>query len=456
MNKSFDSKRLAIRSKAEKEWLCFSELKQDNRQMLYEQELPHSEIEVSTHVILELLQARENEDFSRTVLRLLYELHVHQIELETQNAALRQAKLALEHSRNSYVALYEFAPVAYLTLTEQGVIEEVNQTGATLLGAEPHELQQWRFAGLVNPTDSERWQHFFAQLLQSRQRQTINLALNSSNGNLLYAQLDCLPVLVEHNRSALRVALTDMTAHKQAEMVLIQARDLAEKANRAKSDFLSSMSHELRTPMNAVLGFAQLLESEDLTADQHDSVKEILTAGYHLLELINQVIDLSKIESEKIEIGREKIDLADLVQHCMMLIEPLTVKNAITIVNNISTTTHFTVLADSLRLKQVLLNLTSNAIKYNQVGGSVTLSAELGKPQTVRIKVIDTGKGLSKLQLAKLFQPFERLGAKNSNIEGTGIGLCISKKLIEAMGGAIGVESAEGQGCCFWIEVPLV
>jgi PAS domain S-box-containing protein len=254
---------------------------------------------------------------------------------------------------------------------------------------------------------------------------------------------------------------SDITARKQyeeeikrlSESELNKAKLEAEKASKAKSEFLSSMSHELRTPMNAVLGFAQLLELEDLTEEQSDSVHEILTAGHHLLDLINQVLDLSKIEAEKLEIKLEKIALFSVIQHCINLIKPLQSKYQVEIIND-TDNCQCTVIADTLHLKQVLLNLFSNAVKYNQPHGNVTIFCDRWE-QTVRINVVDTGKGLSAAQLAKLFQPFERLSAKNSHIEGSGIGLVITKKLVEAMDGKIGVSSTVGEGCCFWVEIPL-
>jgi signal transduction histidine kinase len=256
---------------------------------------------------------------------------------------------------------------------------------------------------------------------------------------------------------------SDITAHKQyeAEIKRLSSSELnkakldAEKANRAKSDFLSSMSHELRTPMNAVLGFAQVLESEDLTEDQLDSVKEILTAGHHLLELINEVLDLSKIESDNLGLTLEVLDLKPILQKCLSLVQSLAIKNGIKIIDTISPDCQFSVFADELRIKQVLLNLISNAIKYNRVDGCIILSCEKTDSKTLKISVEDTGTGLSVEQLSKLFQPFERLNAKNSTIEGTGIGLVISKKLMEAMNGRIGVSSIEGKGSCFWIEIPM-
>ncbi len=256
---------------------------------------------------------------------------------------------------------------------------------------------------------------------------------------------------------------SDVTARKHYEdeirrlsdSELNKAKLEAERANRAKSDFLSSMSHELRTPMNAVLGFAQLLESEDLTEDQLDSVKEILTAGHHLMDLINEVLDLARIEAEKLEITLEKIALAELLKTCLSLVQPLLAKHEVKMINRCNDC-HVCVLADRLRFKQVLLNLITNAIKYNRLGGSVTLFCDQINPQTLRFSVADTGYGLSEAQISRLFLPFERLSAKNSNIEGTGIGLLITKKLVEAMNGRIGLTSTVGEGSCFWIEMPLV
>lgn len=284
------------------------------------------------------------------------------------------------------------------------------------------------------------------------------------NGELYAKFLNINTILDKDKKIHRYLALfSDVTARKQYEEEIQRLSDSqlnkakleAEKANLAKSEFLSSMSHELRTPMNAVLGFAQLLESENLTEDQLDSVKEILTAGHHLMNLINEVLDLSKIEADKLEVCLEKIDLNDLLQTCLNLIQPLAVRNEIKIVDNCSANCKFYVRADKLRLKQVLLNLISNAIKYNRPDGSVSLSCTVISPESLRINVADSGNGLSEAQLAKLFQPFERLNAKNSNIEGTGIGLMITKKLVEAMRGSIGVSSKIGEGSCFWIDIPL-
>lgn len=240
---------------------------------------------------------------------------------------------------------------------------------------------------------------------------------------------------------------------------LVSAKEEAERANRAKSDFLSSMSHELRTPMNAVLGFGQLLESdtdEPLTESQAENVGQILHAGWHLLELINEVLDLAKVESGKIDLSIENVDPLEVLRECVDLIGSVAAGSGIQVSLDISSDKLHMVRADRTRLKQALLNLISNAIKYNRENGLVTISARYTSDAKLRLCVTDTGVGLSEQQLQRLFQPFNRLGAERSGIEGTGIGLVITRQLVQLMGGSIGVESEPGQGSTFWIELGAV
>jgi PAS domain S-box-containing protein len=236
---------------------------------------------------------------------------------------------------------------------------------------------------------------------------------------------------------------------------LERARFTADKANLAKSDFLSSMSHELRTPLGAILGFAQLIESgtPPPTANQKKSVDQILKAGWYLLELINEVLDLALIESGKLTLSLEPLLLADILHECESMIEPQAQKRDIHVTFT-KPETSFCVKGDRTRLKQVLLNLLSNAIKYNKVGGTVNVECSLTPSDSVRISVHDTGAGLSTEQLTQLFQPFNRLGQKEK-AEGTGIGLVVCKRLIDLMKGKIGVESTIGKGSVFWIELDL-
>jgi len=244
----------------------------------------------------------------------------------------------------------------------------------------------------------------------------------------------------------------DVTERKFAEQALVAAREAAERANQAKSDFLSSMSHELRTPMNAIIGFAQMLEYDsDMSADQHDNVHEILKAGRHLLDLINEVLDLARIESGRIDLSLEGIDLGALGEDCRHLMQPIADTAGISL--NIELPVGAAVFADRVRLKQVLLNLLSNAIKYNRPAGRVDLVASTPTAGRWRLAVTDTGPGIAPARIDELFQPFNRLGAETGEIEGTGIGLTITRQLVEMMGGEVGVESRVGVGTTFWVEL---
>ena len=249
---------------------------------------------------------------------------------------------------------------------------------------------------------------------------------------------------------------TDNSRRKQVELELNQAMAVAEKANLAKSDFLSSMSHELRTPLSAILGFAQLIESgkPPPTATQKRSIDQILQAGWYLLELINEILDLALIESGKLSLSLEPMGLADVMLECAAMIEPQAHKRGISVTFPPLGMRHF-VKADRTRVKQVLINLLSNAIKYNSVGGSVTVTCEERVPGRIRISVEDAGAGLSPEQIEQLFQPFNRLGQEATAEEGTGIGLVMTKRLIELMGGEIGLESTVGKGSVFWFEMDL-
>jgi signal transduction histidine kinase len=238
---------------------------------------------------------------------------------------------------------------------------------------------------------------------------------------------------------------------------LIVAKQEAEQASNAKSDFLSRMSHELRTPMNAILGFSQILEMDDehpLNEIQLDQVHEISKAGHHLLELINEVLDLAKVESGRIELSVEPIPYNEVLNECLSLAKPLAAQRQISIYHNAAQASGFCVRADRIRIKQVILNLLSNAIKYNKDHGTITLELMQVDGEWVRLRITDSGAGIPPGQMQDLFQPFNRLGAEQGETEGTGIGLALSKRLIEMQKGTIGVESIPGNGSCFWIDLP--
>lgn len=240
------------------------------------------------------------------------------------------------------------------------------------------------------------------------------------------------------------------------QLLIQQARrraEMADLANRAKSEFLSGMSHELRTPMNAILGFSQLMEFDQSLAPEHKrGVREIRKAGDHLLALIDEVLDLAKVESGHVSLSPEPVDLPALIGECLVMTQPMAHNRGLHISH--ACRHGLCVRADRMRLKQILLNLISNAIKYNRDGGAIRIEAQPECDDRVRISVSDTGHGIAEERKAGLFQPFNRLGAENSAIEGTGLGLTITRRVTELMGGTIGVASEMGVGSTFWIELP--
>jgi PAS domain S-box-containing protein len=249
-----------------------------------------------------------------------------------------------------------------------------------------------------------------------------------------------------------RARLDQVLQDKNTE--LESAKIMAEKANLAKSDFLSSMSHELRTPLGAILGFAQLLESgtPQPSPTQKRSIDQILKAGWYLLELINEILDLALIESGKLSLSLEPVSLTEVMLECETMVESQAQKRSISVAFT-PFEIPLSVNADRIRVKQVIINLLSNSIKYNKIGGTVTVTCSLSAPDSVRISVKDSGDGLDTEQLSQLFQPFNRLGQKANGEEGTGIGLVVCKRLIELMHGSIGMESTVGEGSVFWVEL---
>lgn len=242
---------------------------------------------------------------------------------------------------------------------------------------------------------------------------------------------------------------------QQANELVMHQKEYAEQANKAKSTFLSSMSHELRTPLNAILGFAQLLKMDDLNPQQTQNLEEIHIAGDHLLSLINEVLDLSKVESGEIALKLEPILIQPCIDQCVSMVTPLANDHDISL-NLDKTTENWIINADDKRVKQVFLNLLSNAIKYNREAGTVTVTCHLVADNFVRVSVTDTGLGIAKKKYDEVFTPFHRLGWEAGMVEGTGIGLFFSKKLLESMGGKIGFDSVQDVGSTFWCDLPLV
>jgi PAS domain S-box-containing protein len=370
-------------------------------------------------------------------------------------------------------AILTSANFSIIATDEKGIIQLFNVGAERMLGFQAAEV-----VNKINPSDIHDPQEVMAraQALSIELATTITpgfeaLAFKASRGiediyELTYICKDGsrFPAIV--SITALRddygaiigylLIGTDNSVRKQVELELNLAMAVAEKASLAKSDFLSSMSHELRTPLSAILGFAQLLESgtPTPTIPQKRSIDQILKAGWYLLELINEILDLALIESGKLSLSLEPISLVEVMNECRAMIEPQAQKRGISVAFPNFTAPCY-VKADRTRVKQVFINLLSNAIKYNTAHGKVEVEYITSVPGRIRICVKDTGEGLSPDKLAQLFQPFNRLGQEASTEEGTGIGLVMTKRLIEMMGGVIGAESVVGSGSVFWIELSL-
>ena len=279
--------------------------------------------------------------------------------------------------------------------------------------------------------------------------------LRKLDGSLRWIRTNKIPL---HDSRGMVVGLLgsyeDITPQKLAEEQVHQARETADKANAAKSEFLSRMSHELRTPLNAILGFGQILESHQLSPLQQESISYILKGGRHLLGLINEVLDIARVESGHSELVMEEVLLTDTISEACALMRPIADKHNISINVETLVPAHCSVLADQRRFKQVFINLLSNAVKYNSVNGQVRVTVNRGSHGGVVIAVSDTGAGISHEDMNKLFVPFERLGATYSDVEGTGLGLTLSRHLMIAMGGTLEVESTLGQGSTFFMNLP--
>ena len=317
-----------------------------------------------------------------------------------------------------------------------------------------------RFLQQIHPADRARLHRAIEKSIRNRQRgysleyrivrpdgSERNL---SASGEFTYAD-DGRPLKLVGSAQ-------DITVQKRIQAALERAKQEAETANRAKTEFLSSMSHELRTPMNAVLGYAQLLlqnKKEPVTPRQERQINQILKSGQHLLSLINDILDLSRIEAGRIDLDLKDLPLDAVIGECLNLVESLAERHRVTIHNNSRQKPTLVVRCDDVRLKQALLNLLSNSIKFNRQGGHVTIDLAERRDGMVRISIEDTGSGIPLTRQAELFEPFSRLDATQRGIEGTGIGLAISKQLIERMGGRIGFSSEPGIGSTFWIDVPL-
>ncbi len=366
------------------------------------------------------------------------------VQSEINRFGLEQQQLRLQKESEGLRYILESSPVSVrimrmadkkLVFVNQSFCDMSRLSKAQVIGADPSQFYR----------RIEDYQTLTARL--QRGEPVINYPIElTSKGQDIWGLISFFNIEFEGEAASL-AWIYDVTQ-------LVKARKEAERANHAKSEFLSSMSHELRTPMNAVLGFGQLLEYDDtLNAEQQESVQHILKGGRHLLELINQVLDLARVEAGHLTLSLEPVEINSVVQECRSLANTLAEKRNIVISHG--ELTGMVVRADRTRLKQVLFNLLSNAIKYNREGGQVKVDAQVMDAQRLRLRVTDTGPGIPAERLGDLFEPFNRLGVENTTVEGTGIGLTITRRIVQAMGGSVDVQSTPGVGSTFWVELPL-
>ena len=365
-------------------------------------------------------------------LRLLESVAVH-----ANDAILITEAEPVEEDKNGPRILY--ANEAYCQMSGYTLEEVIGKTPRIMQGPESDPAARAEIRRAL-----KKWKPIVIEILNY-----------TKAGVPFWVELSIVPVADEKGWYTHWVSLQrDVTARKESEAALIRAREEAEAANRAKSEFLSRMSHELRTPLNAILGFGQLLELEEQSDNNRESTGQILKAGRHLLELINEVLDISRIESGSVAMSLEPISIAEIARETLDLVGPMAAQFGVRLNQNSVFDSPVALHGDRRRVKQVVLNLLSNAIKYNRAGGEVTLSIEpIGDGERARLCVSDSGAGIAPEKRDRLWVPFDRLDAESSGIEGTGIGLALSYRLAQAMDGDLDFRSSE-QGSTFWLELP--
>ena len=358
-------------------------------------------------------------------------------------------------SGSTFQAMLDAAPDAMVGVDTDGVIVMANAQTETLFGHTRESLLGQRIEVLipervrdVHPVHRTR---YFGEPRTRPMGAGLELAGRRADGIEFPAEISLSSIATETGMVAL-AAIRDISDRKAREAETRRAREEADRANQAKSDFLSRVSHELRTPLNSILGFGQLLQMETLPQAQRSSVKQILEAGEHLLELIDEILDIEKIAAGKMTLSLEPVHLELVIEETLQLVRPIADREGVRLVDPSGIDVH--VRADRQRLKQVLLNLLSNAVKFNRAGGEIRISG-MQSNDRVRITVADTGDGIDADQMRNLFTPFDRLGAERRGIEGTGLGLALSKSLVETMGGSIEADSVRGEGTTLSVELPL-
>ena len=370
----------------------------------------------------------------------------------------KEAEKTLRQREEMLQAVISASPDIISIVESDGRVRSSSQAFHDILGYDAAELkgQPALDLELIHPDDRAAMAQRMEEVMNGQGQTTpLRLRCRHADGHWVVLEANGRAIRDAEGRTTGLVSVTrDVSAQAELESALMEAKEQAERANNAKSEFLSRMSHELRTPLNAILGFGQLLEMDGLKLEQQESVGQVLRAGRHLLRLIDEVLDIARIEAGRLAISLEPVCVSDAVTESVDMIRPLAVERGIRLDIDPGRCS-FYVHADRQRLKQVLLNVLSNAVKYNREGGFVTLSCMRASDNRVGISVTDTGAGIRQQDIPRLFSPFDRLGAENTSVDGTGLGLALSKRLAQAMGGDIRADSVPGEGSTFTIELTL-
>ncbi len=372
----------------------------------------------------------------------------------TERRGAEKALVARDRLLDSVISA---SPDMITLMDRTGKIHQISETERALFG-HPHEVFTRGDAfDFVHPDDRDDFASLFVRMVTGAvSHLDLRYRAHHAEGHWVAVDSRAQTVLDGEGHFAGAVVVSrDITDKLESEQLLQVSRESAEQASRAKSDFLSRMSHELRTPLNSILGFAQLLQMDELPGQQADAVDHILRAGRHLLDLIDEVLDIARIESGYLELAPVPVAVDQIVSEALELTNPIAARAEVVIRSGIDPREGFVVTADRQRLMQVLLNLLSNAVKYNEPGGRVDVSCAWGSPGRLRLAVADTGRGIRPQDIERVFVPFDRLGLEHTGIEGSGVGLALSQHLCERMGGELGVESVPGVGSTFVIELPV-